>query len=159
MSRLVASSFKHSVDTYWLTSLESPNQLWTEELAASSAEVIKFNAPPSPRLSQSRDRRLEHLCVLNFARRLRGRGLHPLLLAHRLSRLRARLLSLRCASTMVCFAFSCTASCSAASAACAACAAFGSSTAAGTDSHVSSSLSKRRSVGPCDLRRRATGTS
>ena len=44
MSRLIASSFKHSVDTYWLTSLESPNQLWTEELAASSAEVIKFNA-------------------------------------------------------------------------------------------------------------------
>ena len=44
MARLTRASFKHSVDTYWITSLEAPDQLWSEELAGSSTEVVKFKS-------------------------------------------------------------------------------------------------------------------
>ena len=41
-SSLSRSAFKHSINTYWVTSKESPELLWSEELAPSSAEVEKF---------------------------------------------------------------------------------------------------------------------
>ena len=34
--------FKHSINTYWITSKEAPDSLWLEELAPSSTEVEKF---------------------------------------------------------------------------------------------------------------------
>lgn len=39
---LQKSSFKHSINTYWVTSLEASGSLWSEELAPSSVEVEKF---------------------------------------------------------------------------------------------------------------------
>jgi hypothetical protein len=41
-SSLSRSAFKHSINTYWVTSKESPELMWSEELAPSSAEVEKF---------------------------------------------------------------------------------------------------------------------
>ena len=39
---LTASSLKHSINTYWITSREAEHCLWVEELAPSSVEVEKF---------------------------------------------------------------------------------------------------------------------
>ena len=39
---LLKTSFKHSVNTYWITSKEDPDSLWLEELPPSSVEVEKF---------------------------------------------------------------------------------------------------------------------
>ena len=41
---LTKFSFKHSINTYWVTSAESPDALWSEELPASDETVQKFRA-------------------------------------------------------------------------------------------------------------------
>ena len=43
LNALNKSSFKHSINVYWVTSREAPDQLWLEELALSEAVVKKFN--------------------------------------------------------------------------------------------------------------------
>ena len=42
MSALRTTSFKHSINTYWVTSREAPDQLWAEEWLSSDALVKKF---------------------------------------------------------------------------------------------------------------------
>ena len=42
MRSLTRNSFKHSIGTYYVTSRESPDQLWIEELSSSSSEVAMF---------------------------------------------------------------------------------------------------------------------
>ena len=41
---LMKNSFKYSINTYWVTSIEAPDALWSEELPASHEEVQRFRA-------------------------------------------------------------------------------------------------------------------
>ena len=43
MNSLTSSSFKHSINCYWVTSREAPDSLWLEEWSASETIVEKFN--------------------------------------------------------------------------------------------------------------------
>ena len=41
---LLKHSFKYSINTYWVTSLEAPDALWSEELPPSHEAVQRFRA-------------------------------------------------------------------------------------------------------------------
>ena len=41
---LMKNSFKYSINTYWVTSLEAPDALWSEELPLSHDAVQRFRA-------------------------------------------------------------------------------------------------------------------
>ena len=41
---LLKNSFKYSINTYWVTSLEAPDALWSEELPPSHEAVQRFRA-------------------------------------------------------------------------------------------------------------------